>query len=59
MTESFAKGCNTHPDDITQGHSGPPGTNILVRLKDVPEMGYFTTDDPPRGQVCLKGPSIF
>ena len=22
-------------------------------------MGYYSTDDPPRGEVCFKGPTIF
>jgi long-chain acyl-CoA synthetase len=30
-----------------------------MRLKDIPEMSYFSTDENPRGEVCLKGPSIF
>ena len=59
MTETFAKGCNTESRDHESGHSGGPGNCILVRLKDVPEMGYYTTDDPPRGEVCFKGPTIF
>ena len=25
---------------------------------DVPEMGYLTTDDPPRGEVCVRTPEI-
>lgn len=59
MTESFAKGCNTDADDAESGHQGAPGHLIKMRLKDVPEMGYLTSDDPPKGQVCFKGPTIF
>jgi len=29
---------------------------IDVRLLDVPEMGYFTTDVPSRGEVCVRSP---
>lgn len=26
---------------------------------DLPEMSYLTTDNPPRGELCMKGPSVF
>ena len=32
---------------------------VLIRMRDVPEMGYMSTDNPPRGEICFKGPSIF
>ena len=28
--------------------------DVTIRLRDVPEMGYFTSDKPPRGEVCVK-----
>jgi long-chain acyl-CoA synthetase len=30
-----------------------------MRLKDIPEMSYFHTDENPRGELCVKGTSIF
>jgi long-chain acyl-CoA synthetase len=39
------------------GHCGPPLECLMVKLVDIPEMGYFANDD--RGEVCAKGPSIF
>ncbi|TMW57686.1 hypothetical protein Poli38472_014925 [Pythium oligandrum] len=41
-------------------HVGMPLPNLLVRLEDVPEMGYTSNDKPrPRGEIICKGPNVF
>ena len=30
-----------------------------LKLRDVPEYGYLSTDDPPRGEVLVKGNQVF
>lgn len=60
LTESAAGSCVTEPTDPVTGHVGGPTEAVKVRLKDLPEMSYMSSDKPyPRGEICLKGPSIF
>lgn len=46
------------PNNSVSGGTGGPLPYCQVKLKDVPEMEYFSTDDPPRGEMYLKGPMI-
>ena len=38
---------------------GGPLPCIKLKLKDLPELGYLSTDNPPRGEICVKGNSVF
>ena len=58
MTETSAGSCITYPDDPETGIVGGPLQNVKLRLRDIPEMGYLSTNDPPKGEVCFWGPSI-
>lgn len=60
LTESAAGSCITDPADPLSGHVGGPTEFVKFRLKDLPEMDYRIADKPyPRGEVCMKGPSMF
>jgi acyl-CoA synthetase (AMP-forming)/AMP-acid ligase II len=41
------------------GTVGPPVTTIEARLESVPEMGYDALSDTPRGEICLRGHTMF
>lgn len=58
LTETCAGAAATSMGDSTTGHVGPPVCCVELRLADVPEMNYFVTDDPPRGEVCMRGPNV-
>jgi long-chain acyl-CoA synthetase len=52
----------THVQDKSDFASGAVG-GILpcseFKLVDVPEMNYFATDEPPRGEICVRGANVF
>ena len=56
QTETSLIGCTTHLLDRTTGHVGSLSDIIKARLKDVPEMNYYHTDNPPRGELQIKCP---
>ena len=58
QTENTGAGTLTHISDGESQHVGGPGNNTEVKLIDVPEMNYFSTDKnaqqqpTPRGEIC-------
>ena len=38
--------------------NGTIHTRNEFKLLDVPEMGYLTSDKPPRGELCVKTPTM-
>lgn len=70
QTESAAAATLTLMDDFTLGHVGGPLNCNRIKLVDVPEMEYMSTDTVHgegkaavacrgRGEVCMKGPNVF
>lgn len=57
MTESLGASFITHSQDRNIGHIGGPVPCIEFKLVSVPEMNYLVTDNPPKGELYLRGPS--
>ena len=61
LSETAAGGTRTSKEDLEcTGHVGGPSGIVKLRMKDLPEMNYLTSDKPyPRGEICFYGPTIF
>ncbi|KAF9359606.1 hypothetical protein BGX26_011941 [Mortierella sp. AD094] len=60
QTEQAAGLCMSYRGDLTPGQVGPPQLCVEVKLKDIPAMNYTSQDVPfPRGEIMLRGPSVF
>ena len=57
MAETACTITMTHPDDTSCGHVGGPLPCCEIKLADLPDMKYMSTDRPhPRGEVSLLTP---
>uniref|UniRef100_A0A8C4Y8U8 Long-chain-fatty-acid--CoA ligase n=1 Tax=Gopherus evgoodei TaxID=1825980 RepID=A0A8C4Y8U8_9SAUR len=53
-----AAGCTfTVPGDCTTGHVGAPLPCNIIKLEDVADMNYFSSNN--EGEVCIKGSNVF
>ncbi|XP_051137340.1 long chain acyl-CoA synthetase 4-like isoform X2 [Andrographis paniculata] len=60
LTETCAGTFVSLPDEMGMlGTVGPPVPNVDVCLESVPEMGYDALSSTPRGEVCVKGDTLF
>ncbi|KAK9926995.1 hypothetical protein M0R45_024200 [Rubus argutus] len=60
LTETCAGTFVSLPNELSMlGTVGPPVPNVDVCLESVPEMGYDALSGTPRGEVCVRGKTLF
>eukprot|EP00933_Yihiella_yeosuensis_P074417 TRINITY_DN83343_c0_g1_i1.p1 TRINITY_DN83343_c0_g1~~TRINITY_DN83343_c0_g1_i1.p1 ORF type:complete len:474 (+),score=36.61 TRINITY_DN83343_c0_g1_i1:34-1422(+) len=59
LTESCAATSANFAEDHTVGSIGTPFSDNYLRLADVTDMGYLTSNDPPTGELLICGPNVF
>ncbi|CAN6444439.1 unnamed protein product [Victoria cruziana] len=60
LTETCAGTFVSLPNELEMlGTVGPPVPNVDVCLESVPEMGYNALSTTPRGEICIRGDTVF
>ncbi|XP_034894608.1 long chain acyl-CoA synthetase 4 [Populus alba] len=60
LTETCAGTFVSLPNELPMlGTVGPPVPNVDVFLESVPEMGYDALSSTPRGEICIRGKTVF
>lgn len=60
LTETCAGTFVSLPNELQMlGTVGPPVPNVDVRLESVPEMQYDAQGEKARGEICVRGKTVF
>ncbi|TFK19544.1 long-chain-fatty-acid-CoA-ligase [Coprinopsis marcescibilis] len=58
MTETCGVAAILPPELMRYDSVGLPAPSIEIKLLDVADAGYFSTNEPPQGEIVLRGNSI-
>jgi len=58
LTETVGMCTILHPDFFNYGVAGCPVPSMEIKLKDVADAGYKSTNKLPQGEIWLRGPSV-
>ncbi|KAI9315214.1 hypothetical protein BX666DRAFT_1960409 [Dichotomocladium elegans] len=58
MTESCGMCSIMTPEQFGYGHVGAPVPCTEIKLVDVPDAGYLSTNEIPQGEVWVRGPPV-
>jgi long-chain acyl-CoA synthetase len=59
QTETTAGTFFTEKGEREAGHVGGVNPAVELKLVDIPEMNYSSSNTPPTGEICLRGEPIF
>eukprot|EP00004_Rigifila_ramosa_P018611 TRINITY_DN4655_c0_g1_i2.p1 TRINITY_DN4655_c0_g1~~TRINITY_DN4655_c0_g1_i2.p1 ORF type:complete len:237 (+),score=69.62 TRINITY_DN4655_c0_g1_i2:235-945(+) len=46
-------------DSLVAGNVGVPSSTVEIKLVSIPEMSRYVTSDPPSGEICIRGTTLF
>ncbi|KAF2794232.1 acetyl-CoA synthetase-like protein [Melanomma pulvis-pyrius CBS 109.77] len=58
LTETAGMGAINDPLAWTSANIGCVPASVEVKLVDVPELNYLTSDDPPTGEIWIRGAAV-
>ncbi|RPD77317.1 long-chain-fatty-acid-CoA-ligase [Lentinus tigrinus ALCF2SS1-7] len=58
LTETCGMCAILPPEFMQYNTVGLPLPSVEIKLLDVPEANYLSTNNPPQGEVCIRGPSV-
>ncbi|KAH0552853.1 hypothetical protein GP486_006946 [Trichoglossum hirsutum] len=58
LTETTAMGALNDPTEWNDNAIGSLPGSIEIKLVDFPDAGYYAKNNPPQGEICIRGDSV-